>query len=44
MGKLPDGWEFRDVGGIATNSKDQVDVFNRSAQPMMVFDRDSDFL
>ena len=42
--KLPDGWEFRDVGGIATDSKDQVYVFNRSDHPIMVFDRDGNFL
>ena len=42
--KLPDGWEFRDVAGVAVDSKDQVYVFNRSDHPMMVFDREGNFL
>jgi hypothetical protein len=42
--KLPDGWEFRDVAGVAVDSKDQVYVFNRGEHPMMVFDREGNFL
>ncbi|MGE0713922.1 MAG: peptidyl-alpha-hydroxyglycine alpha-amidating lyase family protein [Alphaproteobacteria bacterium] len=42
--KLPDGWSFRDVAGVAVDGKDQVYVFNRGAHPMMVFDRDGNFL
>ncbi len=42
--KLPDGWTFRDVGGVAVDSKDQVFVFNRGEHPMIVFDRDGNFL
>src|SRR5215217_1409949 len=42
--KLPDGWEFRDVAAVAVDSKDRVYVFNRGAHPMMVFDRDGNFL
>ncbi len=42
--KLPDGWSFKDVGAVATDSKDQVYVFNRGEHPMMVFDRDGNFL
>ena len=42
--KLPDGWEFRDVAAVAVDSKDQVYVFNRGQHPMMVFDRDGNFL
>lgn len=41
--KLPDGWEFRDVGAVAVDSSDQVYVFNRGEHPMMVFDRDGNF-
>ena len=41
---LPDGWEFKDVAGIAVDSADRVYVFNRSEHPMMVFDRDGNFL
>ena len=42
--KLPDGWEFKDVGAVAVDSKDQVYVFNRGEHPMMVFDRAGNFL
>ena len=42
--KLPDGWEFKDVAAVACDSKDRVYVFNRGEHPMMVFDRDGNFL
>ena len=42
--KLPDRWEFRDVAAVACDSKDRVYVFNRGEHPMMVFDRDGNFL
>ncbi len=42
--KLPDGWEFMDVGAVAVDSKDRVYVFNRGEHPMVVFDRDGNFL
>jgi len=42
--KLPDGWEFRDVAAVAVDSKDRVYVFNRGDHPMMVFDREGNFL
>jgi DNA-binding beta-propeller fold protein YncE len=42
--RLPDGWEFKDVAAVAVDRKDQVYVFNRGAHPMMVFDRDGNFL
>jgi len=41
--KLPDGWEFKDVGAVAVDSKDQVYVFSRSEHPVTVFDRDGNF-
>jgi hypothetical protein len=43
-GKLPDGWSFKDVGAVAVDSKDQVYVFNRGEHPMIVFDREGNFL
>ncbi len=43
-GKLPDGWEFRDVAAVAVDSKDRVYVFNRGEHPMIVFDREGNFL
>jgi DNA-binding beta-propeller fold protein YncE len=42
--KIPDGWSFREVAGVATDSRLRVYVFSRSEHPMMVFDRDGNFL
>jgi DNA-binding beta-propeller fold protein YncE len=42
--KLPDGWGFNDVAAVAVDAKDQVYVFNRGEHPMMVFDREGNFL
>ena len=42
--KLPDGWSFKEVGAVAVDRKDQVYVFNRGEHPMMVFDREGNFL
>jgi DNA-binding beta-propeller fold protein YncE len=42
--KLPGGWEFRDVAAVAVNSTDTVYVFSRGDHPMMVFDREGNFL
>ncbi len=41
---LPDGWEFRDVAGVAVDDKDNVYVFNRGEHPMMIFDQKGNFL
>lgn len=43
-GTLPDGFGIGDVGGVAVDSRDNVYVFNRSDHPLMVFDRDGNFL
>lgn len=42
--KLPDGWDYGDVGGVATDERDNVYVFNRGGHPMIVHDRDGNFL
>ena len=42
--KLPEGWSFKEVGGVGVDSRDNVYVFNRGDHPMMVFDRDGNFL
>jgi DNA-binding beta-propeller fold protein YncE len=43
--KLPDGWSFNEeVADVAIDSQDRVYVFNRSEHPMMVFDRQGNFL
>jgi DNA-binding beta-propeller fold protein YncE len=42
--KLPDKWEFMDVAAVAVDSKDQIYVFNRGEHPVIVFDRQGNFL
>lgn len=42
--KLPAGWSWTEVAGIATDSRDRVFVFNRGAHPVMIFDRDGTFI
>lgn len=42
--KLPDGWQLTDVASVAVDSKDRIYVFNRGAHPMVVLDRDGNFL
>ena len=42
--KLPPGWSFKEVGAVGVDADDNVYVFNRGEHPMMVFDRDGNFL
>ena len=42
--KLPPGWSFKEIGAVGTDRNDNVYVFNRGAHPMIVFDRNGDFL
>ena len=42
--KLPDGYEFGDVAAVGVDRQDRVYAFNRGAHPMIVFDRDGNFL
>lgn len=42
--KLPQGWSFHEVADVAVDSEDRVYVFNRGEHPMIVFDRDGNFL
>lgn len=42
--KLPAGWSFVEVAGVATDSRDRVYIFNRGEHPLIVFDRDGKFL
>ena len=44
FGRLPEGWHCGDVAAVATDSRDNVYVFNRGQHPMVVFDRDGKFL
>lgn len=42
--KLPEGYAWREVAGVATDSRGRVYVYNRGEHPMMVFDRAGNFL
>jgi DNA-binding beta-propeller fold protein YncE len=42
--KLPDGWSFHEVAAVGVDQNDNVFVFNRGEHPMIVFDRDGNFL
>src|SRR5580692_8900761 len=42
--KLPPGYSWTEVAGVATDSQDRVYVFNRGDHPLMVFDREGNFL
>src|SRR5438105_5593119 len=42
--QLPAGWSFVEVAGVATDSQDRVYVFNRGEHPVIIFDRDGQFL
>ena len=42
--KLPTGWSFHEVADVAVDSQDRVYVFNRGKHPLIVFDREGNFL
>ena len=43
-GQLPAGWTLGDVAAVGVDSSDNVYVFNRGEHPMIVFDRDGQFI
>jgi len=43
-GKLPDGWLYEQIGCVAVDSRDNLYVFTRGEHPMVVLDRDGNFL
>ncbi len=43
-GKLPDGWSYREAVGAAVDAHDNVFVFTRGEHPVIVFDRQGNFL
>src|SRR5512132_1003950 len=43
-GKLPEGWTFKEVAAVAVDRKDQVYCFTRGEHPIIVFDRDGNFV
>ena len=42
--KLPEGWSFVECPGVAVDSQDNVYVLTRGEHPIIVFDRDGNFL
>ncbi len=42
--KLPPGWRFKEIGAVGVDRDDNVYVFNRGEHPMIVFDREGNFL
>jgi DNA-binding beta-propeller fold protein YncE len=43
-GKLPDGWTYKEAAAVGVDKKDQVYVFTRGEHPIIVFDREGNFL
>ncbi len=43
-GRLPEGWDLVEVGAVGVDTSDNVYVFNRGEHPMIVFDREGNFL
>jgi DNA-binding beta-propeller fold protein YncE len=42
--RLPEGWSFTEVAGVAVDSRDRVYVFTRGEHPVIVFDKEGKFL
>ena len=42
--RLPQGWSFGIVSALATDSQDRVYVFQRNEPPVVVFDREGNYL
>ena len=42
--RLPAGWAFTEVVGVAVDSRERVFVFCRGAHPLIVFDKDGRFV
>ena len=43
-GKLPEGWSYREAAAVGVDSKDNVYVFSRGEHPIIVYDKDGNFL
>ena len=43
-GKLPDGWSYKECAAVGVDANDNVYVFNRGEHPMIIFDREGNFL
>ena len=43
-GRLPEGWKYTQVAGVAVDSRDRVYVLNRGEHPIIVYDKDGEFI
>ena len=43
-GRLPEGYEFNQVAGVAVDKEDNVYLYNRSEHQVMIFKKNGDFL
>jgi sugar lactone lactonase YvrE len=43
-GKLPHGWTYGWIPAVAVDSQDRVFVYSRSEHPLVIFDREGNFL
>jgi streptogramin lyase len=43
-GELPDGWTWGWIPAVACDSQDRVFVYSRSEHPLVIFDREGNFL
>ena len=43
-GQLPEGWKFGWIPAVAVDSQDRIYVYSRSERPMVVFDREGNFV
>ena len=43
-GSLPDGWKFKEVAAVGVDANDNVYAFNRGEHPMIIFDKNGNFL
>ncbi len=43
-GQLPEGWKFGWIPAVAVDSQDRIYVYSRSERPLVVFDREGNFL
>ena len=43
-GQLPDGYTFKEVAAVGCDADDNVYAFNRGEHPMIVFDKDGNFI
>jgi hypothetical protein len=42
--KLPAGWSFKECAGVVVDGSDRVYAFTRGQHPVIVFDRDGNFI